>query len=128
MAKASGDIGPDHTAQGEHKQAVKDMFVLAMVDTLSMELPGFYSRHFIEDAIIRCGSCALPTRGAWIEFYGYDDAGGHMHGYGWIHDRPEFRGLGREEDPRHVHRHDEGQGIGHRGELRRQERCQSGRG
>lgn len=53
MAKASGDIGPDHTAQGEHKQAVKDMFVLAMVDTLSMELPGFYSRHYIEDAIMR---------------------------------------------------------------------------
>lgn len=48
MAKTSGDIGPDHTTQGEHKQAVKDMFVLAMVDTLSMELPGFNSRHFIE--------------------------------------------------------------------------------
>ncbi|MFR0618696.1 hypothetical protein ACLUWU_00895 [Bifidobacterium thermophilum] len=32
----------------------------------------------------------LPARGVWIEFYGYDDAGGHMHGYGWIHDKPEF--------------------------------------
>ncbi|KFJ00109.1 hypothetical protein BPORC_0885 [Bifidobacterium porcinum] len=25
-----------------------------------------------------------------LKFYGYDDAGGHMHGYGWIHDKPEF--------------------------------------
>ena len=53
MAKASGDIGHDHTAQGEHEQAVKDMFVLAMVDTLSMELPGFNSRCFIEGTIMR---------------------------------------------------------------------------
>lgn len=53
MAKVSGAIGPDDTAQGQHEQAVKDMFVLAMVDTLSMELPGFNSRHFIEGSVWR---------------------------------------------------------------------------
>lgn len=38
------------------------------------------------------GKAAAPlTAEKWNHIlYGYDDGGGHMHGYGWIHDKPEF--------------------------------------